>query len=253
MKNYKMSDRAKAAGKGGKGAQIVLPPIVESTKAKKAYLTILRAMLRDIGKAGRTARSAFEFDLLSQIAARLALSSETLVRNILRLEAQQHTTTFMATAKKTLGVDLSDVVLQEDLGEFLQNAGLRNAGLIKNLSADAVQRVQHTVTDALIKGTPVRDLQAKLTEQLRISDRRAQLIAQDQMNKLNADLNRIRHQQAGINEYQWMTSHDERVRERHKHLDGKTYQYGKPTPAEDGLPPGQPIRCRCIARAIVQF
>ena len=53
--------------------------------------------------------------------------------------------------------------------------------------------------------------------------------------------------------YTWMTSRDERVRPRHKELDGKEYEYGKPTGAEDGLPPGQPIMCRCVARGIVEI
>mgnify|MGYP000156213867 CR=1 FL=1 len=71
--------------------------------------------------------------------------------------------------------------------------------------------------------------------------------------KFNADLNRIRHEQAGVTEYEWMTSRDERVRARHRKLHGTVYTYGKPTGAESGLPPGQPIRCRCVARAVVRF
>jgi uncharacterized protein with gpF-like domain len=39
----------------------------------------------------------------------------------------------------------------------------------------------------------------------------------------------------------------------HRSLDGKVYEYGKPTGAEQGLPPGQPINCRCVARGIVEF
>lgn len=249
MKNYKISDRAK----GKKGAKATLPPIEDSVRNRVAYLRILRAMLREVGSLGRKARDNFDFEMLAQTAARLALAAEGSVNRILRLESQRHTAAFMQTAKKALGVDLSDVVLQEDLGEYLRSAGMRNAGLIKGLGADAVKRVQETVSTALISGTPARELQARLTEQLRISDRRAQLIAQDQLSKLNSDMNRIRHEQAGITEYQWSTSKDERVRERHRALEGKTYKYGKPTGAEGGLPPGQPIRCRCVALAVVQF
>lgn len=250
MKKYEIAKRAK---RRNKGERVVLPAIEESKNAKDAYLKILREMLREIGRRGRGARTSFDFEMLSALATRLSITSDTLVARILRLEAQRHTDTFMKTAKRTLGVDLADVVLQEDLGEYLALAGTRNAGLIKGLSTDAVKRVQETVTSALINGDPARKLQGELTEQLRISDRRAQLIAQDQMAKLNSDLNRIRHEQAGVLEYSWMTSHDERVRARHKALEGKVYKYGDATGAEDGLPPGQPVRCRCIARGIVQF
>lgn len=249
MKTYKMADRAK----GKKGEKVVLPPIEESVKNRVAYLRLLRAMLRELGQMGRKAKDSFDFELLASTAARLALTAEGAVNRILRLEAQRHTATFMQTAKKALGINLADVVLEEDLTDYLRAAGMRNAGLIKGLGADAVKRVQETVSTALISGTSSRELQARLTEQLRISDRRAQLIAQDQLAKLNADLNRIRHEQAGVVEYQWLTSRDERVRERHRALEGKVYKYGEATGAEGGLPPGQPIRCRCVARGIVQF
>lgn len=250
MKNYDLADRAK---KNAEGASVLLPPIEESKGAKASYLKILRQMLRELGQSGRSARTEFDFELLSALAARLSISAEALVSRILRLEAQRHTETFVTVARKALGVDLADVVLQEDLGDYLRLAATRNAGLIKGLGTDAVKRVQETVTTALINGTPVKQLQAELTKQLRISDRRAQLIAQDQMAKLNADLNRIRHEQAGVVEYKWVTSRDERVRERHRALEGKIYKYGEPTGAEGGLAPGQPVRCRCIARGIVQF
>lgn len=250
MKKYDMAARAKKRAKGGKA---VLPAIEETKGGKASYLKILREMLRELGQRGRAARSEFDFETLSALATRLSMAAEMIVSRIIRLEAQRHTATFMATAKRTLGIDLADVVLQEDLGDYLRLASTRNAGLIKGLANDAVKRVQETVTTALINGTSVKQLQAELTKQLRISDRRAQLIAQDQMAKLNADLNRIRHEQAGVVEYQWMTSRDERVRERHRPLEGKVYKYGESTGAEDGLAPGQPVRCRCIARGIVVF
>lgn len=236
-----------------KGQAIDLPKIEETAKARVQYLRVLRRMLREVGRRSRRARDQFDFEQLAALAVHLSITAEAMVSRILWLESQRHTETFKATVKRALGIDLAQVVRQEDLTEYLRTASLRNAGLIKNLGDDAVRRVQQTVTTALINGRPVKQLQAELTEQLRISDRRAQLIAQDQMAKLNSDLNRIRHQQAGITQYRWLTSRDERVRARHRDLEGKVYKYGEPTGAEGGLPPGQPIRCRCVAVGIVEF
>jgi SPP1 gp7 family putative phage head morphogenesis protein len=86
-----------------------------------------------------------------------------------------------------------------------------------------------------------------------MSDNRAKLIARDQTAKLNSDLNRFRQDQAGVDKYVWRTSQDERVRARHRGLEGKVYEWGEPTGAEDGLPPGQPIQCRCVAQGVVEF
>lgn len=254
-----------------KGTTQPLPAIQASLGVEMAYLKALRAILREMARETRESivplavaeiqanrammkdadRSWF-FRLL-EMSIDLAISAEGMVGRILGLEAERHTKRFMETAKRALGIDLGAVVRQEDLGDYLAAAALRNASLIKGLADDTVKRVQTTVTNAVINGRSAADLKKELTRQFQIEDGRARLIARDQVAKLNSDLNRIRHQQAGVTEYTWRTSADERVRPRHRDLEGKVYKYGEPTGAEEGLPPGQPIQCRCIAQAIVTF
>lgn len=175
------------------------------------------------------------------------------VQDLMKLEGQRHTKAWMAIARKTFGIDLAGVIQEEDLTEYLQAAGIRNAGLITSLSDDLVKWVQQETMTSVINGEGVRKLQNRIRKQLNIGDSRARLIARDQTSKLTADLNRIRHQQAGVNEYIWRTAKDERVRTRHVALEGRKYKYGEPTGAEEGLPPGQPIQCRCVAQAVVEF
>lgn len=250
-------------------ATVVLPPIEPSLTNQAAYLRELRSCLREMAAFCRTdlieafnrQRSkdyvgdadSFTFEALNLLTAGLLRRATRVVRGIIGLESQRHTKNFMATAKRTLGVDLASVVREEDLSDYLEAAGLRNAGLIRGLLDDTVRQIQQVTLATLVSGETATTLRKRLTERFGIADRRAQLVAQDQIAKLNSDLNRIRHQQAGIESYIWTTAHDERVRSRHRQLDGKTYKYGEPTSAEEGLPPGQPIRCRCVARAIVEF
>jgi len=236
-----------------RGTVILLPGIQETAGGKNAYLKALRALLRAIGVTARASATEEELNLLASRALGLATVAERAVNTILRLEAQRHTKTFMAGAKRALGIDLSAVVRDEDLTDYLRLASARNALLIKSLSEDAVKRVQQTVLDGLIAGTSRADVQKTLTEQFGIADNRAKLIAQDQMAKLSSDLTRVRHEQAGITEYDWYTSRDERVRPRHRALQGKRYRYGEPTGAEGGVGPGQAVRCRCFARGVVEF
>ena len=159
----------------------------------------------------------------------------------------------MATAKRALGINLSAVVRDEDLADYLQAAVARNTSLIQSLSDDIVKRIEQTVYTNSIAGNSVTTLRKSLQAQFGITDRRARLIARDQTGKFNSDLNKIRQQQAGVTSYVWLTAHDERVRPLHKKLDGNTYKWGEPTGAEEGLPPGQPINCRCVARGVVEF
>lgn len=76
----------------------------------------------------------------------------------------------------------------------------------------------------------------------------AALIARDQVSKLNGQLNRARQQAAGITDFVWETRKDSRVRPEHRDLQGRTFSWQE---GWDGVFPGQPIQCRCWARAVV--
>lgn len=257
-----------------KGTSVALAPVAGRLSAEKAYHRALRSMLDGMAaevresilprygaelnsRAGRRPFTAdvegIWFSRLEVLVFALQRIASDTVKRILGLEAKRHDADFMAAAKRALGVDLTAVVREEDLEDYLRMAAERNASLIKSLSDDMVKRVQQATYDAYLNGRPVTALRKQLQEQFGIGDRRARLIARDQTAKLNSDLNRIRQEQAGVTSYTWMTSHDERVRERHRKLDGKVYKWGEPTGAEEGLPPGKPIQCRCIARGVVEF
>lgn len=274
MLNYSAAKLASSYAIHRKGTQVLLPVIAAGLGAEASYLKVLRDMLRQIAAAVRedvlpvvarelAAEAAAKrivqdvdsatFERIKQLGQSLGIIASDAINRILGLEGQRHTKTFMQTAKRALGIDLSAVVRTEDLENYLEIAATRNAGLIKGLSDLTVQRVQTTVTNAVLQGRTATELKKQLVGDFGFADSRAKLIARDQIAKTNSDMNRIRQTQAGITEYIWRTSHDERVRPRHKKCDGKTFKYGEPTLAEQGLPPGQPIQCRCIAQAIVEF
>lgn len=260
---------AKAADRP-KVSRVLLPPVSPRLAPEKQYVAVLRRVLNGAAlevaesviplyQAERVARAYTGdadpnwFVRLRSLINELTNVATGAVRNILDLEGRQHTKGFMAAAKKALGIDLAAVIHDEDIVYYVETAVARNVSLITNFGDDLLKRIEQTVYENSIAGNTVATLKAKLKEQFGISDRRAQLIARDQIGKFTSDLNRIRQTQAGVTSYEWMTSHDERVRERHRRLDGKVYKWGEATGAEDGLPPGQPIRCRCVARGVVEF
>lgn len=269
MIEYKLSQLAKTNARR-KGVKIPLPAIHAPLNLEAMYLKELRRVLKVLAGAvksdllpvvekelakARLMQDADEswFERLADLVRTLTRSSSSLVNRILNLENVRHTEQFVSKAKKTLGVDLGAIVRAADNAGYLTNAGLRNAGLIKGLLDDAVKRVQQSVMTAVIRGDTAATLREQLKADFGFSDKRAKVIARDQISKFNAELNERRHTQAGITKYKWLTSADERVRPLHRAIDGETYEYGKPTGAENGLPPGQPILCRCVAQAIVEF
>jgi len=251
-----------------KGSTAQLPKIAGTLAAEREYLKALRTILRELARETREnivplavaeiqANRAMTKDAdrswfrrLLELSIDLAISAEGMVGRILGLESQRHTERFMETAKRALGVDLAAVVRQEDLADYLAAAGLRNAALIKGFSDDMAARVQRMVLDAVISGRPAAELRKGLTKQFQIGDRRAQLIARTEIAKLNAEMNMLRQQQAGVTSYVYRTSADERVRATHAAHEGKTFKWS--TPPDTGHPGTEP-NCRCIAQAVVEF
>lgn len=253
-------------GQRPKGTTALFPIIHESAGLQRVYLAELRRFLKGATTALReiiipsyrqrvltTDATTEDFGRFEQVLAGLLRVAQDNVTRLLSLEAARHTDRFAEAARKAFGLDLKGIVSSEDLSDYLDQVALRNAGLIKGLSDDLTKRVKTITVNSLVSGETVASLQKKLRHELGVTDTRARLIARDQTSKLNADLNKKRHTQAGIEKYTWRTSQDERVRKRHKRLDGKVYKYGETTPAEQGLEPGQPIQCRCIAQAVVEF
>lgn len=255
----------------GRKGHAVLPAILPTVAGEAAYLKLLRSVLRTLFQQVRVyilpqaldeikrARAMAadvdpeSFDNLRRLGEAMANRALKGLLPVLGDEGKRHTRGFLQRARSSLGVDLSVVVKETDLEDVLRTVATQNAGLIKGLSDEMVKRIQHDVTSAVLQGQSRDQLSKRLVELAKFGDSRARLIASDQMGKLNASLNQFRHEQAGVEKYTWRTARDERVRSRHRRLDGQIFAYGEPTPAEQGLPPGQPIRCRCQALAIVEW
>ena len=265
MQRYKLNKLAKR----GKGARVSLPPITERAGSVLEYRTALRRILAEQAREVRETvipayRSELQFKRLVQddnswferlraLKTSLEAVVADTVERIIGLEAKRHTKTFRNAVKRALGIDLGAVVRDEDLEDYLRAAVSRNVSLIRGLNDDLAKRIELTVYNAKISGRSVEQLRKALQKDFKVAKNRADLIAQDQMAKVTADLNEIRQTQASVASYSWLTSKDERVRARHASIGGTVYKWGQPTGAEEGLPPGKPIRCRCTAVGIVEF
>ena len=108
--------------------------------------------------------------------------------------------------------------------------------------------------DGFKAGTRVEDLRKQIRERFDVTRSKADLLARDQVLKLNAQITQTRQRQAGISEYRWSASNDERVREYHRELDGSIFRWDDPPITnEDGdrNAPGEDYQCRCVAIPIL--
>jgi len=165
----------------------------------------------------------------------------------------------------------------------------RNYGLIKGLKDEYIKKINDTVWTGFTDGLSNREIAKRIEEikkqtfgrrykidpktgRRRKVQSRAELIARDQVGKLNGELTKRRMQDIGVDIYEWLTAFDERVRGRpggrypkaipsHWEMQGKLCKWSDDfVYAEKGemvwktrtgkmpkAPPGSEKQCRCTA------
>lgn len=159
------------------------------------------------------------------------------------------------------------------LNEVLQIWQDTNLDLIKSLPQEHIKNVNRVVREGVLQGKKWTDIRNEIElENKKITRNRANLIARDQIGKLNGLLTEERMSDAGISMYRWSTAKDERVRGRsggrypnavpsHWAMEGLIGRWDNPTVySDDGgktwknrsgkmpiVHPGTAIQCRCTA------
>lgn len=133
----------------------------------------------------------------------------------------------------------------------LIESGLRAPDV--QLRPSLLSDVSSVVEQAHRSGLRVEALAGELIERFGVSESRAELIARDQVLKLNAQIHRQKQQDAGITHYIWRTSGDRRVRERHAELNNTRQAWANPPEVAPGRHehPGGDYQCRCRARPVI--
>lgn len=253
-----------------------LPPALPPKGPLAAYTRALldlsdemdAAILEELAAQGLAPRQdaqgevpAFSVTERRSVAARV----EAVVRRVLarrpllaRLQevadatARASRTEWARQMKAALGIDLPDA--EPALAPAFKAFRAENVSLIKSLAADKVARVKEILLDAGA-GTRVEEIARSVRESTDATRSRARLIARDQVLKLNAQITQKRHEAAGVTEFVWRTSKDERVREDHKLLDGKRFRYDDPPVVDrrrgDRALPGVHFQCRCVAEPVI--
>lgn len=147
---------------------------------------------------------------------------------------------------KVVGVTL--VATEPWLKDFLQTKITDNVGYIETIQDDYFERIEDVVGEGVKNGTSIKQMREQLMEQVDISKNKAQFIAVDQAGSILGQMTAQRHQNLGIEKFEWYDSADERVRDSHRKLSGKVFSYDDP-PEVNGrkVLPGEDYRCRCVA------
>lgn len=178
---------------------------------------------------------------------------------------RQHQTQFSRTFKRIAAVD--PLQFEPDLNNFLKVAGTANVNKIVTQSSRYFDDIQEMTNRALRKGTSAKELTKDIQTLTGTTKGRAKLIAIDQIQKLNADLEGERQQNNGITRYIWRTRQNARVRSKansggvsdHAGLEGAALDWNFPpitvlTGKRGGERnhPGQDINCKCWAEPVIE-
>jgi len=157
-------------------------------------------------------------------------------------KAQRHSRSEL----KRLGIKLKDT--RPELAPLVERWRDRNLSLIRSLFERQLSKLDRVLERG--EGLRVEALQEQIEERLGVTRSKAELLARDQVLKLNGELTHHLQVSAGIEEYIWTTGGDERVRESHASLDGTRQRWETPpVVSNDGRTghPGDDFQCRCTA------
>lgn len=126
-----------------------------------------------------------------------------------------------------------------------------NIDLVAHLGQGLRRELDEVLADALQKGSRHELVARRLADRLHVARARARLIARDQLQKYQAQVNEAQQRRAGIERYVWRHSGSGRnPRPEHLARDGQVFSWTDPPP--DGHP-GAAIQCRCTAEPVIEL
>lgn len=227
---------------------------------------LARTLAREVADAVRgafTLREDGPFDPdWDGLRIRFAQQAEAMSRGIVDRHGQAVNAHVRRDQERILRISLAreTPAVRRRLREFREE----NVALIRSIPERHLDDMRRLVARSQREGWTTDRLAAIIQEREDVSESRAELIARDQTLKANASLTQIRHEDAGITEYEWSTSRDERVRGNpqglypnsasdHYVLEGTRHRWDNPPDNGDGehVHPGEDFQCRCVAVPIL--
>jgi SPP1 gp7 family putative phage head morphogenesis protein len=137
-------------------------------------------------------------------------------------------------------------ISKEDYEKIKQIWVNQNIELIYSIDRRTLESIRYALSENIVRAVDREILVKELTDSImhmaEVNEKRAALIACDQVGKLNSQLVQLEQMSQGVDSYIWITMKDNRVRPAHREREGKRFYWNNPP--SDGHP-GWAYRCRC--------
>jgi SPP1 gp7 family putative phage head morphogenesis protein len=185
---------------------------------------------------------AREFGGIDKLAGRLAFGAAARSRDAVddRLAS---------AIRASVSVDVKPFLTNNPRITSATHAAIKdNVDLIKSIPEQYFDKITNAVETHWAEGMRWESLTDRIQEIGDITETRAAFIARDQTAKMNSSFNQVRQVDLGIEQYEWSTSEDERVRDSHAEIDGEVFSWDNPPIVDDEpVNPGMACGCRCAA------
>ena len=177
---------------------------------------------------------------------------------------------FINNVNSAIGVDLEQILHNENLEDFVSMQINKNVSLVKSIPDDFFKQIEAEIYNGVSNGATYGSIAKRISGIKDISSvfgklsNRTKFIARNEVENINAALVKKRSEKVGLKKFIWQTSRDERVRGNpagtypnakcsHYKLDGKVFTWA------DGancgtkvIYPGSDFNCRCVAINIIE-
>ena len=224
-----------------------LPSLISEINSKVPSRVRQDDMIDDLAALIAEARARlgvlFTDSMISAIASRMGSAVESVMRGN---ESRQRDSLI------PFNIRLGSGALTSEVRDYLRLRVSENVQLIKTLADRHFGKLQTEIMQAITQGKRVEDIESVIDDQFASMDSNAELIARDQVGKINGQLTEISQVGLGITHYRWRGVGDERERSSHRDLEGEIYSWNSP-PIVDGeaVHPGEAIQCRCYAEPVI--
>jgi len=159
---------------------------------------------------------------------------------------------FKATVKTVVPdiavqVEISDEMAEQIKQEYMDNMDI----YIQDWREEAVKRLRKQIEYGAQEGFRAEKMVDVLKAEYGITQGKAKFLARQETSLFVSKFRQARYQEAGIDEYRWSTSGDERVRKDHRDLNNKAFRWDAPPIVDRATGrrghPGEDFGCRCVA------
>lgn len=165
---------------------------------------------------------------------------------------------------EALNLTVDEPFYMETTEDLITKWTYDSVSYIKSYPQEYLGKVQEIIQWGYETKQPMVNVYRRLEKATGDTRAHARMIARDQMGTLNCAMTKYEHESMGVSQYIWVTRHDSRVRECHRTLNGKVFDWNNP-PAmwyvtkSKGIVysgrychPGQDYQCRCVAKPVFE-